>query len=483
MSIRWLSLSVLVLFAAACAPRPQPCGPATCSGCCSAAGDCQTSGSALACGLKGSSCQQCTGAAVCVAGACASGSGGSGGGSTAGGNPGGGSTAGGNPGGGNAAGGSAGSGVDAGRPDASTPDAGSVDAGRVDAGLVRDGGCTLAFGPLQTHAGAGSYLTTSDFDRDGRPDLAWTNPFQDELGVLLNSDAGLRSVAITRFGARAWPGSVAVADIDLDGFDDLVIGAFFSSQLVVARNDQQGRFSLTTRYQVPNVWWVSAAPLDTVPGLDLVVSNELREILVLRNMSGALALPNPWATDAGHSTYGNCVGDFRRMGVNDVVALSGLGEGAVTVLRNDGTARFTVSDHFTIVGRPMACVVGDLDADGLVDLVVTTLDSTVELFRGTSAGRLQPFATLSGLKSETAPALADLDLDGRPELVISSTASDGGVYVVRALEDGGVGLPARVPGAPGSVAAVVIADFDGDGLDDVAGVGAGQTFVVPNRCR
>lgn len=348
---------------------------------------------------------------------------------------------------------------------------------------MRDAGCTLAFGPPQTQPGTGPFLVTSDFDRDGRPDLAWTNPFQDELGVLLNSDAGLRSVSITRFGTREWPSSLVSADVDLDGFDDLVISAFFSSQLVVARNNQQGRFSLTTRYQVPNVWWVSAAQLDAVPGLDLIVANELRDVLVLKNTNGALALPNPWPTDAGLSTYGNCAGDFRGTGVNDLVALSGLGPGVVTILRNDGNARFTVYDHFTIVGRPMACTVGDLDADGLVDLVVTTLDSTIELFRGTGAGGLQPFATLADLRSETPPALGDLDLDGRPELVISSTAADGGVYLVRSLEDGGLRLPARVTGSPGSVGAVVIADFDGDGLPDVAGVGGGQTFVMPNRCR
>lgn len=435
------------------------------------------------------SCQQCTGAAVCVAGACSSGSGGSGGGSTAGGNAAGGSTAGGNAAGGstaggNSAGGSTAGGSAAGGSAGSGADAGSVDAGRGDAGLVRDGGCTLAFGPLQTQPGAGPFLVTSDFNRDGRPDLAWTNPFQDELGVLLNSDAGLRSVAVTRFGAREWPSSLVAADVDLDGFDDLVISAFFSSQLVVARNNQQGRFSLSTRYQVPNVWWVSAAQLDTVTGLDLIISNEARDVLVLKNTNGALALPNPWATDAGLSTFGNCAGDFRLTGVNDLVALSGLGPGGVTILRNDGNARFTVYDHFTIVGRPMACTVGDLDDDGLVDLVVTTLDSTIELFRGTGAGGLQPFATLAGLKSETPPALSDLDLDGRPELVISSTAADGGVFLVRALEDGGLSVPTRVPGSPAPVAAVVIADFDGDGLDDVAGVGgAGQTFVMPNRCR
>jgi hypothetical protein len=395
-----------------------------------------------------------------------------------------------------------GGGLDAGTPDGGRLDAGSGDGGRVDAGGLdggsdgglpdaggadgglRDAGpCTLSFAPTETQAGTGVSLVRADFDHDGRPDFAWTNPFQDELGVVLNSATGLRPVTRTRFPNGHWPAALGVGDVDLDGFDDLVVGAFFANQLVVARNDQQGRFSLTTTYPLANVWSIAGAQLDGQPGDDFAVAAQSTDLLVLRNVNGALAMPNPWTSDAGLSAFGVCVVDLRRQGVRDVVLLSGLGPGLVSVFRNDGSARFTLVERLTIPGRPGACSAGDLDGDGEAELFVATQDPSVEVFRGTGAGGLAPFTTLPGLKSENAPAIADLDRDGRAELLVSSDLADGGVFVVRALADGGLSPAQRLQPGPSSASAVVVGDVDGDGLPDVVGVGPGGTFVMPNRCR
>ncbi|MER2561203.1 MAG: VCBS repeat-containing protein, partial [Myxococcaceae bacterium] len=384
----------------------------------------------------------------------------------------GGNVAGGNVAGGNVAGGNV-----------AVSDSGLVDAGVRDAGTGRDGGCTLSFGPPQSLSGGGVFLATGDYDHDGRPDLAWTNPTNNEVGVSLNSAAGLRPPVRTQFPLNSWPAALASADVDLDGFDDLVVGAFFANQLVFMRNDQQGRFTRTTAYQVANVWMVNAAPLDTVLGSDFVVANELLEVLVLRNSGGALALPNPWTTDAGLPVRGSCVGDLRNAGVNDIVALAGLGPGAVTVLRNDGNARFSVVDQLTTISRPLSCTVGDLNRDGRADLVVTTIDATVELFRQTASGRFQPAGSLPGLKSEGPVAFADLDLDGISEVVIPSSFSDGGLYLMRSSADGGLVGPTLLTLTQGGAFAVLSLDVDGDGLDDlVLSSGSGQLFVMPNSC-
>jgi hypothetical protein len=68
------------------------CTPATCrSGCCDAAGVCQSGQSALACGAVGNACQACASGSLCVSGSCSSlSAGGSGntGGASGGGSPG-----------------------------------------------------------------------------------------------------------------------------------------------------------------------------------------------------------------------------------------------------------------------------------------------------------------------------------------------------------------------------------------------------------
>jgi hypothetical protein len=62
-----------------CGPSMQACGPSTCSGCCSADGECVIAPSALACGGSGSMCIQCMPSQQCLFGFCTAGNGGTGG--------------------------------------------------------------------------------------------------------------------------------------------------------------------------------------------------------------------------------------------------------------------------------------------------------------------------------------------------------------------------------------------------------------------
>ena len=110
MSLAFRSAGVLAftLFLAACSPRPAAQCADTCSGCCDAAGACQSGNDTLACGTSGFTCQACMSGTTCNFGNCVvqSTSGGGGGSSTGGG---GGSTGGG-AGGGNTGGGASGGG-------------------------------------------------------------------------------------------------------------------------------------------------------------------------------------------------------------------------------------------------------------------------------------------------------------------------------------------------------------------------------------
>lgn len=71
-----------------CSAPPRPCGPTSCAGCCTGAGECVLAPSAVSCGGSGSSCRTCEAGQTCVSGLCASAGvmpGGTGGGSAAGG--------------------------------------------------------------------------------------------------------------------------------------------------------------------------------------------------------------------------------------------------------------------------------------------------------------------------------------------------------------------------------------------------------------
>ncbi len=73
-----------LIAAQACGPTKQPCGPANCIGCCTAAGNCEVGVAITACGQNGATCTTCLGGQLCQLGACKypnGGGGGAGGGS------------------------------------------------------------------------------------------------------------------------------------------------------------------------------------------------------------------------------------------------------------------------------------------------------------------------------------------------------------------------------------------------------------------
>ncbi|MBL8913615.1 MAG: hypothetical protein JNM17_23140 [Archangium sp.] len=115
------------LFAAGCLAvlaacgQPAPCGPQSCSGCCSSSGRCEAGSSTLSCGTQGLACSACDLGQSCTLGQCTNGfssgtggGGGAGGGRASGGGAGGGASGGGASGGGASGGGASGGGASGG---------------------------------------------------------------------------------------------------------------------------------------------------------------------------------------------------------------------------------------------------------------------------------------------------------------------------------------------------------------------------------
>ena len=127
-------------------------------------------------------------------------------------------------------------------------------------------------------------------------------------------------------------------------------------------------------------------------------------------------------------------------GDGDLDLLIGEASGALNYYRNDGTVsapRFVlVSDTFDgiDVGRRSAPSLIDLDGDGDLDLLVGSDDQGLTLFRNRGSRTAAAFAVDSTFRVEVpvlvAPSGGDLDGDGRPELVVGTSA--GGVLFFRA---------------------------------------------------
>ena len=128
-------------------------------------------------------------------------------------------------------------------------------------------------------------------------------------------------------------------------------------------------------------------------------------------------------------------------------------------------------------GVPTAVAMGDLRGTGLLDLVVATASDTVAVLLQDPAapGTFLPAAAYPAGPGPVAVQIADLDGDGRPDLAV---ADGGGAH--QAATPLGLGILLQDPARPGTflpavsydtgdcaALAVAVADLDGDGRKDI----------------
>jgi hypothetical protein len=251
-----------------------------------------------------------------------------------------------------------------------------------------------------------------DFDGDGRLDIVHgpARKGQPVPWTFLNAGAeGWRARPLDRLpaGLRLDYGDVAVADFNRDGRLDLALGVHLRG-VVVLVDDGTGGFA----------YWSEGIPYTRLTGPDAEGPGEL--------------------TSRALETV-----DWNGDGWIDLVAL---GEGArMAVQRSDAEFRA-----------------------GSTDVVVF-------LNQGDGTWQAESVSGLRRLRGDSL-GVADLDGDGRPDLVTSwmNSAIPEPVVLNRTrTEDGRTvveGEPVRLPGLDENtlVPAIAIADFDGDGRDDLA---------------
>ncbi|QDU86374.1 FG-GAP repeat protein [Planctomycetes bacterium Pla163] len=316
-----------------------------------------------------------------------------------------------------------------------------------------------------------SEVALADIDGDGTPDAVVASQSTDEILILPGAGDGTFGAAQSY--AFTEPLTLAVADVDGDGLLDVVAASATSIGSLI--NEGRGTFNPTketvftglgSRYPVELFDRNGDGLVDAVLGRNGLV------ITLVGDGAGTFTLVEERRAVAGHS--GPAFADFDTDGILDVCI--GHAWSGVCVAFGDGSGGFGLPAIQPIPAQAFHTAVGDVDLDGIDDLVLRGLtpDLTAILL-GANAVEFAAGGLVMTGNTSPGTALVDLDRDGILDLVAGVGNPDPGILV--ALGDGTAAFGATSMIDTGFVPGDIEAgDVDGDGFVDLV-----TTSSTPDR--
>ena len=272
-------------------------------------------------------------------------------------------------------------------------------------------------------------LTTADFNHDGRPDIAAVSSATNVLSLYHDLGSGLTFRGAFHVGSS--PRGIAAADLNKDGWSDLVTANRGGSNvsILLARNDFTGWF--TGPFNVASGSGsrdVVLADFNTDGQMDIATANEFgNSATVLSNTmqppGGLFWEARALTTSERWSTFLE-LGDFNGNGVVDI-----LRSGSVLL---DGTTDVPLTRGGTTPIGSWTGATGDFNGDGALDAVLLAIVNNtfpqrfgVDIYYGNGAGGFRYAGAFGAFGDIFALETADVNNDGRRDLVLSEEGASG----------------------------------------------------------
>ncbi len=287
----------------------------------------------------------------------------------------------------------------------------------------------------QVNAGTGDIpygVVAGDFNNDGITDLATADSGDNSVTIILSNGTSETFQARADYPAGATPFSIVKADFNGDGVSDLAV---------------------------------------TNTGTASAIS------VLLGNGNGTFQGPNHFSTETSANSptdpYGLAVGNFTGNNVPDL-AVTNYGTGTVGIMlgveiNGEGTGTFQSDNTFPVGSEPASVAVGDVNGDGIEDLVVANFHSNnVSVLLGNGDGTFKTAVDYPVGNGPIAVALYALTGNKIQDIVVVNE-TDSSASVLLGNGNGTFQAQVAYPTGPGgNPLGVAVQDFNGDGIPDLA---------------
>lgn len=333
-------------------------------------------------------------------------------------------------------------------------------------------------------------LAVADFDGDGENDIAVANAGSDDVSVMLNDgNAGFQTA--TSWPTGTAPNSIMAADLNDDGFPDLAVTNEDSDNVSVLLGQGDGTFHAADDYSTgTRPRSVVARDFDHDSNIDLAVANfSGHDLTVLYGNGDGTYQPGvsvAASQDCCPFPASIAASDLERDGDSDFVVVNGwlLNVSTVQVVRGKGDGLFaqpqlvvSLIDEYI---RDAALV--DLNNDHVPDMVLAIYSASAGVMIGQGDGAFEWDDSYPVGEGAVSVDTCHLDNDNDLDLVVISFETNT-VSVLRGNGDGTFTAHESYTVGDGPRASVA-ADLNGDGRPDlaVANRDSNDVSVLLNQC-
>lgn len=353
--------------------------------------------------------------------------------------------------------------------------------------LLNAGGGSLRFLRFNSNDVIGSSITVADFNGDGIPDLVGS-----AVGILLGRGDGTFKPTLATYDEGPSAGSLAVADFNRDGKLDVAqIASAYPVGVAVYLGNGNGTLNAVRDFN-SGVYLsqLATADFNNDGNADIAAFGQDRFgvpalAILLGNGEGALQPALPSFNPVG--TIAVIPGDFNNDGRVDLAVLSNA-PGAEEVLifpgKGDGTFETPLITQFN--AGAIAMSVADFDGNGTLDIALVepcyTCASSIVILLGNGDGTFKTGGTFETGVDSNSIVSADFNNDGIPDLAVANELgyehAPGTLSVLLGNGDGTFQKEIPIVNAGISPKNVMAADFTGSGNEDLLVTNNGGVFSI-----
>ena len=276
------------------------------------------------------------------------------------------------------------------------------------------------------------YLATADVNGDGLPDLVSASFDDDAVVVFLNDTLSPGTFNTPLVLSSPGASQLAIADMNGDGLRDIVSADFNVSLFL---QTSPGTFSAPISLYSGGANWLALGDLNGDGSPDVALADNVGvKVLLHTGAASATTFAAPvsvFTQTANQDVFGAniiAIADVNGDGLKDLIVTDPGPTGGmaptVNVLIQDAAAHGTflapVSYAIATQDLPQSIVVADLEGGGGLDIVIGAQQTvTVLLHDPANPGKFLP-ATVYAASGANEIAIADINGDGKPDIVVSN---------------------------------------------------------------